>query len=192
MSFRYPPEHAVAVRRAPGEDGRAGRRADTARRIALGESQPLFRELVEMRRLDPRVAVTGQVPPSQIVRQKNDKVRLAGAWFASAERQGGCQRQCDSEEEHSLRRKHHDPAFAFVGAVRCLTTDCAEYTEVSRLKWLGRLRGNKRLHRLARRPVRFARVGCDMMLLGNSHRAYGCRRRIVEGLAQVAKYTIVR
>ena len=52
-----PSPHAVAVGGPAGQDRRARRRTDPARRVALGESHALRRELVEIGRLNEPMPV---------------------------------------------------------------------------------------------------------------------------------------
>ena len=74
--------NAVAVRGAAGEDGGAGRRADTAGRVALIEFHALGGQLVEVRRLNERMAVGARISPAHVVRENDDNVwRFVGASF---------------------------------------------------------------------------------------------------------------
>ena len=74
VSSRYPAPDAVAVGRPACEDRRAGGGTYPAGGIALGETHALLGELVEMRGLNHRVPVTGEVSPAQVIGQEDHKV----------------------------------------------------------------------------------------------------------------------
>jgi hypothetical protein len=76
-ALRDPREHAVPVRSAAGEDGRARRAADGARRVALGEACALAGEGVEVGGLDHRVPVDAEVAPAEVVGEEDHDVRRA-------------------------------------------------------------------------------------------------------------------
>ena len=72
-----PREHAVPVRGAAGEDGRAGGTADGTRGVALSEPGSLPRERVEVGGLDHRMAVDAEISPAEIVGEEDDDVGRA-------------------------------------------------------------------------------------------------------------------
>ncbi len=74
VSSRYPAPDAVAVGRPACEDRRTGGGTYPAGGIALGETHALLGELVEMRGLNHRVTVTGEVSPAQVIGQEDHKV----------------------------------------------------------------------------------------------------------------------
>ena len=59
-----PTPDTVAIGSAASEDRRAGRRADRASRIALRKPHPFGSKPVEVRRVDARMSVAAQIPPS--------------------------------------------------------------------------------------------------------------------------------
>ncbi len=70
-----PVVNADAVGRAPGHQAGSGRRAVGGRRIAVGETHAFGGQTIQVGRLDPRMAVAGQVAVAQVVGQGDDEVR---------------------------------------------------------------------------------------------------------------------
>ena len=71
------PFHADPLGVAPGEQRRAGRRADRARHVELGEPQAVRRQPVNVRRRDRRVAEAAKVAVALVVREEEHHVRGA-------------------------------------------------------------------------------------------------------------------
>ena len=73
---------ADAKRGAPGHQAGPGRRAVGRGGVAVGQAQPLARQLVDVGRLDHRVAIAGQVAVAEIVGQQDEEVGLLVPRFA--------------------------------------------------------------------------------------------------------------
>ena len=66
------PEHAVAVRVAPGRDGGPAGAAPRRRAEHLGAARALRRQCVQVRRMDGADAVAAEVPPQVVAGDQHD------------------------------------------------------------------------------------------------------------------------
>lgn len=99
VSNRKPTPDAITIGSAAGQNGGTGGRANSTRRVSLREANPFGRELIEVRCLDARVAVTSEIPPPQVIGEEDDDVG-----FGFSKGQAG---------ENEKEEKSADHLFAF-------------------------------------------------------------------------------
>jgi hypothetical protein len=97
LAARNPVGDPAALRVLPREDADAGGRAHRARRIEVGEPQPVLRHLVDVRGLVERAAVAPEVALAHVVDDDEDNVGLVGG---VQQRTEGEQRESEQDAIH--------------------------------------------------------------------------------------------